>query len=119
MEGLDVQVRCSYHPAILHQAKIAILAKIAFGKTVEPSAIPTSGISAITAVDFEYARLLKSTIKLLGTAALSGGKLSVYVSPVIVPLSSPLASAKGPGNMVVVNSANLVQSTFAGPGAGR
>ena len=99
------------------QAKIAILAKIAFGRTIEPSAIPTAGISAITAVDFEYARLLKSTIKLLGTAALSGGKLSVYVSPVIV--SSPLASAKGPGNMVVVNSANMVQSTFAGPGAGR
>ena len=81
---------------------------------------PYSDISAITAVDFEYARLLKSTIKLLGTAALSGGKLSVYVSPpVIVPLSSPLASAKGPGNMVVVNSANMVQSIFAGPGAGR
>ena len=58
-------------------------------------------------------------MKLLGTAALSGGKLSVYVSPVIVPLSSPLASAKGPGNMFVVNSANMVQSTFAGPGAGR
>jgi homoserine dehydrogenase len=48
-----------------------------------------------------------------------GGKLAVYVSPVIVPLSSPLASAKGPGNMVVVNSVNMPESTFAGPGAGR
>ena len=28
-------------------------------------------------------------------------------------------SAKGPGNMVVVNSSNMVQSTFAGPGARR
>ena len=101
------------------QAKIAILAKIAFGRTIEPSAIPTAGISAITAVDFEYARLLKATIKLLGTAALSGDRLSVYVSPVVVPLSSPLAAAKGPGNMVVVHSANMGQSSFAGPGAGR
>ena len=69
-----------------------------------PSAILTSGITAVD-VDRECARLLKSAIKLLGTAALSGGKLSVYVSQVIVPLSSPLASAKGPANMAVVNSA--------------
>ena len=54
-----------------------------------------------------------------GGGKLSGGKLSVYVSPVIVPQSSPLASAKGPGNMVVVNGVKMVQSTFAGPGAGR
>ena len=67
-------------------------------------------------MDFEYARLLKSTIKLLGTAVLdpTGHHLSVYVSPVIVPLSSPLASAKGPGNMVVINSVNMNTSTFAG-----
>ena len=112
VEGLDVQMRCYPHPSTLHQTKIAILAEIAFGKTIEPSAISTSGISAITAVNFEYARLLKSTTKLLGIAALSGGRLLVYVSPVIVPLSSPLASAKGPGNKVVVNSTNMVQSTF-------
>lgn len=86
---------------------------------MDPSSIPTSGISQLGAVDFEYARLLKSTIKLLGTAALSNGALAVYVSPVIVPLSSPLASAKGPGNMVLINSTNMSTSTFAGPGAGR
>jgi homoserine dehydrogenase len=82
------------------QAKIALLAKLSFGKSIDPATIPTAGISAISAVDFEYAKLLKSTIKLLGTASLNHGKLSVYVSPVVVPLTSPLASAKGPGNMV-------------------
>merc|ERR1719258_838929 len=47
------------------------------------------------------------------------GSLAVFVSPMMVSLSSTLASAKGPGNMVVVGSENMTQSTLAGPGAGR
>lgn len=49
---------------------------------------------------------MRSTIKLLGTAMLSpeGDKLSVFVSPVLVPLSHPIASARGPGNIVSVDS---------------
>lgn len=102
------------------QAKISLLAKLAFGCTVPWETVPTVGISKLTAVDFEYAAMLKSTIKLLGTASVNPDKsLAVYVSPVMVPLSSPLASAKGPGNMVLVTSTNMGNSTFAGPGAGR
>lgn len=88
-------------------------AKLAFGKTIPVATVPTAGISKITAVDFEYAKILRCTIKLLGTAmsspAVEGSddalKLSVFVSPALVPLSSPLASAKGPGNMVLFHSA--------------
>ena len=47
------------------------------------------------------------------------GSLAVFVAPNMVPLNSPLASAKGPGNMVVVSSDNMGVSTLAGPGAGR
>lgn len=102
------------------QAKIALLAKLTFGKTVPWETVPTTGISKVTAVDFEYAKTLKSTIKLIGTASLnSDGSLAVFVSPMMVPVNSPLASAKGPGNMVVVSSENMGESTFAGPGAGR
>jgi len=102
------------------QAKIALLAKLAFGKTVPWETVPTSGISKVTAVDFEYAKILKSTIKLVGTASLNeDGTLAVFVSSNMVPLSSPLASAKGPGNMVLINSANMGLSAFGGPGAGR
>lgn len=102
------------------QAKIAILAKLCFGVTVPFNAVPTTGISSITSVDFQYARTLKSTIKLLGTANQNAdGTLAVFVSACMVPLSSPLASAKGPGNMVLLNSENNTASTFAGPGAGR
>ena len=103
------------------QAKISLLAKLCFGVSVPWETVPTVGISKLGAVDFEYASILKSTIKLVGTASLNSDKsLAVYVSPVLVPLSSPLASAKGPGNMVVVSSENMGgNSTFAGPGAGR
>ena len=84
--------------------------------------MPTAGISKLTSIDFEYAKILKSTIKLVGVATLNAdGSLAVFVSPMVVPLNSPLASAKGPGNMVVVNSQNMAgqSSTYAGPGAGR
>ena len=102
------------------QAKIALLAKLCFGKTVPWETVPTAGISKLTSIDFEYARILKSTIKLVGVANRNeDGTLAVFVSPMVVPLVMPLASAKGPGNMVVVNSKNMGAATFAGPGAGR
>mmetsp|Transcript_16077 Transcript_16077/g.14533 ORF Transcript_16077/g.14533 Transcript_16077/m.14533 type:complete len:424 (-) Transcript_16077:31-1302(-) len=102
------------------QAKIALLAKLGFGKTVPWESVPTKGISKVSAVDFEYAKLLRSTIKLIGTAQLNDdGSLAVFVSPNIVSLNNPLSSAKGPGNMVLVSSDNLNTSSFAGPGAGR
>ena len=57
------------------RAKIAILAKLAFGTTISPvESIPCRGISQVTSVDFEYAKLLGCTIKLVGTA----GRLSQY-----------------------------------------
>jgi len=102
------------------QAKIALLTKLAFGTTVSVATIPTTGISKLSKIDFEYAKSLKSTIKLLGTANLNtDGSLAVFVSPTVVPLTNPLSGAKGPGNMVLVNSENMNSSTFAGPGAGR
>lgn len=68
--------------------------------------IQCKGISSLTSVDFEYAKMMRSTIKLLGTAMLSpdGEKLSVFVSPVLVPLRHPIASARGAGNIVSVDS---------------
>lgn len=53
--------------------------------------------------------MMGCTIKLVGNAALSDSKdeLTVFVSPVMVPLGGPLASARGPGNVVVVRSENL------------
>uniref|UniRef100_A0A7S2KEY7 Homoserine dehydrogenase n=1 Tax=Leptocylindrus danicus TaxID=163516 RepID=A0A7S2KEY7_9STRA len=107
------------------RAKIAILAKLAFGQTVPVDTIPCSGITQISSVDFEYAKLLGCTIKLVGTAARLSeygehdGALSVYVTPKIVPMTHLLASARGSGNAVAVNSSNLGTASYTGPGAGR
>lgn len=82
------------------QAKIAILAKLSFGVTVPVDQIPTSGISALAAIDFSYAKAHNFTIKLLGTAGLNAdGSLAVYVTPSFVSLV-PFSTAKGPGNLV-------------------
>ena len=103
------------------QSKIALLANLAFGQTVPTTTIPTVGISRVTTADFKAAQGMRCTIKLIGCAERSadGSSVAVYVSPMLVPLTSPLASAKGAGNMVVLNSSNNDQSILAGPGAGR
>ncbi len=104
----------------LHHPQIALLAKLAFGQNVPICKVPTHGISNITAEDFKAAASMRRTIKLLGSAAKTvDGGATVYVSPVLVPLSHPLSSARGSGNMVVVESKNLDLSSYAGPGAGR
>jgi hypothetical protein len=107
------------------RAKIAILAKLAFGITVPIDTIPCIGITEISVVDFAYAKSMGCTIKLVGTAVRQSefgehdGALSVYVSPKLVPLDHLLASATGCGNAVAVDSANLGTASFTGPGAGR
>eukprot|EP00804_Cyclotella_cryptica_P027688 CCRYP_010296-RB/>CCRYP_010296-RB protein AED:0.11 eAED:0.12 QI:0/0/0/1/0.33/0.25/4/0/420 len=107
------------------RAKIAILAKLAFGTTVEVNTIPCMGITNISVVDFEYAKSMGCTIKLVGSAVRQSefgehdGALSVYVSPKLVPNGHLLASASGCGNAVAIDSANLGIASFTGPGAGR
>ena len=107
------------------RAKIAILAKLAFGITVPIDTIPCMGITDISVVDFAYAKSMGCTIKLVGTAVRQSefgehdGALSVYVSPKLVPLNHLLASATGCGNAVAVDSSNLGTASFTGPGAGR
>jgi homoserine dehydrogenase len=107
-------------------AKLAIMTKLAFGQTVATDAIPTAGISKLRKVDFEYAKLLHCTIKLVGTARrLPGstqaldGPLSVYASPMMLSTRNLLASARGSGNAIAITSANMGTCSYTGPGAGR
>ena len=101
------------------RAKIAILAKLAFGKSIGISDIPCTGISSITATDFLFAKSMDSTIKLVGTASRDDDKLCVYVSPALVPANHMLANIAGCGNCVSVTSRNLGTCNYTGPGAGR
>jgi len=102
------------------RSKLSILMKLAYGLDVPEEEIPLRGITEVTAADFEYARSLGSTIKLLGVAKLDGsGALSAYVSPCLVPRSSTLASINGATNAIEVCSSSLRSSVLVGQGAGR
>ena len=108
------------------RAKIALLAQLAYGIYVPMQHIPCTGITKITANDFiivQDALPTKYTIKLIGRAYVTPSTtetmLGVYVTPMLVPFSSTMASVDGCGNAVQVTSTNLSTCTYMGPGAGR
>ena len=112
------------------RAKIALLAQLAYGIYVPIQQIPCTGITKITAHDFmivQNSLPTKYTIKLIGRAYVTSSSSStsdthtvgVYVTPMLAPYSSTIASVDGCGNAVQVTSINLSTCTYMGPGAGR
>jgi homoserine dehydrogenase len=99
-------------------AKMAILARLAFGTPVALGEIPYEGIEHLTADDMEYARDLGLGLKLIGTAERVDGGLSVRVHPAFLYGAHPLASISGPFNAVTIESPAITEITLSGPGAG-
>jgi homoserine dehydrogenase len=99
-------------------AKMAILARLAFGTPVHLDQVPYEGIEHIAPDDLEYAREFGLGLKLLGTAERVDGGLSVRVHPVFLYPGHPLASVTGPFNAVTVESEAITEITMSGPGAG-
>ncbi len=99
-------------------AKMAILARLAFGTPVHLDQVRYEGIEHITPDDLEYAREFGLGLKLLGTAERVDGGLSVGVHPAFLYPGHPLASVTGPYNAVTVESDAITEITMSGPGAG-
>ncbi|HEX3616607.1 MAG TPA: homoserine dehydrogenase [Solirubrobacteraceae bacterium] len=99
-------------------AKMAILARLAFGAPVHLDQVRYEGIRQITPDDMEYARELGLGLKLIGTAERIGEALSVRVHPAFLYPGHPLASVGGPFNAVTVESPAITEITMSGPGAG-
>jgi homoserine dehydrogenase len=99
-------------------AKMAILARLAFGTPVALDQVRYDGIQEITPDDLEYAREFGLGLKLLGTAERVDGGLSVRVHPAFLYAGHPLASVAGPYNAVTVESEAITEITMSGPGAG-
>jgi homoserine dehydrogenase len=99
-------------------AKMAILARLAFGAPVVLDQVRYDGIRQITPDDMEYARELGLALKLIGTAERIGDGLSVRVFPAFLYPGHPLASVNGPFNAVTVESPEITEITMSGPGAG-
>ncbi len=99
-------------------AKMAILARLAFGTPVQLDDVRYEGIEHIQPDDLEYARELGLGLKLIGTAERINGGLSVRVHPAFLYPGHPLASVNGPFNAVTVESEEITEITMSGPGAG-
>jgi homoserine dehydrogenase len=99
-------------------AKMAILARLAFGSPVHLDDVPYEGIEHLHGDDLEYARELGLGLKLVGTAERRKGGLSVHVHPTFLYSGHPLASISGPFNAVTVESETITELTLSGPGAG-
>ena len=99
-------------------AKMAILARLAFGAPVRLEEVPYEGIEKITAEDIAYAKELGLSLKLIGSAERLDGGLSVHVYPAFLYAGHPLAAVNGSFNAVTIESPAITEITLSGPGAG-
>ena len=90
-------------------AKMAILARLAFGTPVHIDDVRYEGIEHLTGDDIQYARDLGLGLKLIGTAERVDGGIAVRVHPAFLYGGHPLASVGGPFNAVTVESAAIPQ----------
>jgi homoserine dehydrogenase len=100
-------------------AKMAILARLAFGAPVALDDVSYEGIERISPDDLAYAKELDLSLKLLGVAERVGeGEVSVRVFPCFLYPGHPLAPIEGPFNAVMVEAPTITEITMSGPGAG-
>src|SRR5437899_3024972 len=99
-------------------AKMAILARLAFGAPVHLDDVRYEGIEHLHGDDLQYAKELRLGLKLVGTAERLAGGLSVRVHPTLLYPGHPLASVSGPFNAVTVESRTITEITMSGPRAG-
>lgn len=98
--------------------KLAILAALGFGRTIDFAGIHVEGIRHISPVDIAFAEELGYRIKLLGIAEQDSEGLSQRVHPAMVALSSPLAHVEGVFNAVVADGDHVGSTVYQGRGAG-
>ncbi len=99
--------------------KLAILAHLAFGATVDWSQIPRTGIDGLDPEDLLYAQKLGFRIKLLAIANLAVDGLELSVSPTLVPVGTPLAEVRDAYNAIQVIGDAVGPVFYHGQGAGQ
>jgi len=113
--------------------KTGILASLAHGFWVDHHDIHVEGIRPLTPLDIRFAQQLGYTIKLLGSVHLAkpaksakgkskakaGTRISVAVSPTLVPKSHVLASVNDVFNAVFVSGFPIGDTLYYGRGAGK
>jgi homoserine dehydrogenase len=100
------------------RSKLALLAALAFGEKITPSDIFVEGIRRISPMDFQYARQLQHTIRLVCAARQTHDGLILSVRPALIPRSTILASVQGAYNAVWVKGKYGEDTFYYGRGAG-
>lgn len=98
--------------------KVAILASVAFNSRVVFNDVYTEGIAKITLKDIHYAKEMGRAIKLLGVARNTEDGIEVYVCPMLIPSTHPLATVNDSYNAVFVHGDAVEDAMFFGRGAG-
>ncbi len=100
-------------------AKAAILAGVAFGYDVAGAEVMREGITAVRAVDIDFADRFGYVVKLLAIVERTGDDaLSVRVHPAMVPKSHPLAGVRDAFNAVFIEGEAAGELMLYGQGAG-
>jgi homoserine dehydrogenase len=99
--------------------KICILASLIFGKHVYPDDVYTTGITAITKEDAEYAANWGGVIKLIASARKTDNNIEAEVCPCFVPSESQLSGVDDVFNAVLINGEVTGDVVFYGKGAGK
>lgn len=103
--------------------KLAILASVAFGTTIDFAPVEITGIRRVLAADIAQADALGFYIRLIGMAETERGadgrmRLFQRVHPHLVPRDHPLAHVDGATNAVVAEGNFSGRLLFQGAGAG-
>ena len=91
--------------------KAMILSLLCFGVSPSAEELFTEGISNITKEDFDWAKRLNKTIKLVAQIDNSNDGFNARVYPVLVDNKHPLAAIRGALNAVSVSYTHLTLPT--------
>lgn len=86
---------------------------------VFPKDLDVKGIRGLEVLDFVHAEQFGGTIKPIAYGKLSDDKLDAFVGPTFVPKKHPLANIHYVINAVRLQSPEIGDLVFSGPGAGR
>jgi len=100
-------------------AKVQILSSLAIGTPLQGEPISREGISAVRAVDVDFARRAGYVIKLIGVVERVGETgLSRRTHPALIPVDHPLAAVHGAMNAVFIEGDKSGPLMWLGQGAG-
>ncbi|MEO6352619.1 MAG: homoserine dehydrogenase [Burkholderiaceae bacterium] len=98
--------------------KLTLMAAIAFGIPVQFSKTYVEGITALEAIDIQYAEQLGYRIKLLGIAKHMPNGIELRVHPTLIPAKYLIANVEGAMNAVLVQGDAVGPTLYYGKGAG-